>query len=95
MIEKSKIIEILKSEGYPEFMYEDTCNKVTCFHECITKAFISWLENNDTPDIMIEDYSYDFLTNQMNMHPIGAFITLDWLIREPEKAKQALKRGIK
>jgi len=29
------------------------------------------------------------------MKPIGAFITLDWLIREPEKAKKSLKKGIK
>jgi len=29
------------------------------------------------------------------MKPIGAFITLDWLIKEPEKAKKALNEGIK
>ena len=95
MIEKSKIIEILKSEDYPEFMYENTYNKITRFHESIAKAFISWLNYHVTPDIMIEGYSYDVLTNQMNMKPVGTFITLDWLIRDPKKAKQALKRGIK
>ena len=29
------------------------------------------------------------------MNPIGAFITLDWLMREPEKAKEALNKGVK
>ena len=29
------------------------------------------------------------------MQPVGAFITLDWLIRDPIKAKNALMQGIK
>lgn len=31
----------------------------------------------------------------MKMQPIGAFITLDWLFRDPIKAKSALMQGIK
>ena len=41
------------------------------------------------PDFMIES------TMEYKMKPIGAFITLDWLYREPDQAKKALKRGIK
>lgn len=95
MIEKSKIIEILKSEGYPEFMHENTYQKITRFHELIASSFVSWIENNETPDISVEGYSYEFLVNKMKMQPIGAFITLDWLTRDPVVAKAALEKGIK
>jgi hypothetical protein len=29
------------------------------------------------------------------MTSIGAFITLDWLVKDPEKAKKALTEGIR
>lgn len=95
MIEKSKIIAILKSEGYPEFMHETTYQKISRFNEMIASPFISWVENEEIPIITVEGYSFEFLVSKMNMQPIGAFITLDWLLRDPQKAKNALARGIK
>lgn len=95
MIEKNKILELLKDENYPEFMYENTYQKISRFHDTVAASFASWIEHGKNPDITVEGYSYDFLTKRMNMQPVGAFITLDWLIREPERAKNALKKGIK
>lgn len=95
MMEKSRIIEILKNEGYPEFMHENTYQKITRFHATIASSFSSWIEEEVTPNISVEGYSFDYLVKKMNMQPIGAFITLDWLLREPQKAKNTLANGIK
>lgn len=95
MIEKSKIIELLRLEGYPEFMHEKTVAKIQNFQDIIAIEFTNWVEKNASPEISIEGYSYSFLVNHMNMQPIGAFITLDWLLRDPQKAKAALLKGIK
>ena len=95
MIEDKQILNILIKEGYPEFMHEKTILKIKNFSEQVSSAFKQWIIDNTEPDITIEGYSYKYLVNSMKMQPIGAFITLDWLIREPIKAKSALMQGIK
>ena len=39
--------------------------------------------------------AYATLIEKYKMNPIGAFITVDWIMREPEKATKELNRGIK
>jgi len=31
--------------------------------------------------------------NEFDMNPIAGFLTLDWLMKEPEKAKLTLEQG--
>lgn len=95
MIDRNKIIEILKAEGYPEFMHESTVDKILHFQNDIANAFSHWVSTNESPNITIEGYTYSFFIEEMQMKPIGAFITLDWLLRDPQKAINALKQGIK
>lgn len=89
------IIEELKKEGYPKDSFEPTISKINEFHVDIKKLFEDWLENSTIPKIEIEGYSYDKLVQDFQMKPIGAFITLNWLKNEPEKAKKALEEGTK
>lgn len=95
MIEKNQLLDILVKEGYPEFMLEKTIKKIQNFNEQISFVFNQWVVDNTTPQITIEGFSFEFLVHTMKMQPVGAFITLDWLLREPEKAKRALRQGIK
>lgn len=94
-MERKQIVEILKDEQYPEFMIDNTTTKLEKLSPVIAKAFEQWINCKQTPDLCIEGYSYTELVHNWGMKPIGAFITLDWLIREPEKAKKSLKKGIK
>ena len=82
-MEKEQIIKVLKEQEYPEFMIENTINKIINFSPVVTKVFELWINNGREPNINIEGYSYTELVNNWGMKPIGAFITLDWLIREP------------
>ena len=43
--------------------------------------------------LVMRGYSLERLIKEWSMKPYGAFATLDWLIREPEKADAALKEG--
>lgn len=55
-----------------------------------------WLETGaDDDDTMYEGYSLNSLKQTYDMYFTGAVLTLDWLIREPEKAKAAIRYGIK
>lgn len=94
-MERAEIINILSNEGYPEFMLEKTADKIEGFSETVAVAYADFQSNGTVPAITIAGYDYNGLVNDYGMKPTGAFITLDWLIREPEIAKEALEKGIK
>lgn len=94
-MDKSVIKEILAKEGYPDFMIESTVEKIGNFAPDIASAFAEWLDKGIEPNLEVEGFSYAMLMQTYEMKPTGAFITLDWLYREPERAKKALKRGIR
>ncbi|MBQ8245658.1 MAG: hypothetical protein IJZ42_00810 [Lachnospiraceae bacterium] len=93
-MDRNKIIDLLKEQGYPAFMIEKTVDKVENFSQPIKEAFSMWSECGIEPSFSIKGYSYNILIKEFKMKPVGAFITLDWIIREPEKAIESLKRGI-
>lgn len=94
-MERTEIIRILKEEGYPDFMIEKTADKIEAFSIAVAEAFDNWSKDKSQPNISIEGFTFTDLVTKWGMKPIGAFITLDWLLREPENAKNALIKGIK
>lgn len=94
-MERDKIIELLKEQGYPAFMLDKTADKVESLSPILNEAFNHWVKCGIEPSFSLKGYSYSLLVEEFNMKPIGAFLTLDWLIREPEKALESLNRGIK
>lgn len=94
-MDRERIKEILVEEQYPEFMIENTADKIEAFSLAVAEAFDNWSKNKSQPDISIEGFAFKDLITKWGMNPVGAFITLDWLLREPEKAKRALNKGIK
>lgn len=94
-MDRERIKEILVEEQYPEFMIENTADKIEAFSLVVCEAFDNWSKNKSQPNISIEGFSFTDLITKWGMNPVGAFITLDWLLREPEKAKRTLNKGIK
>lgn len=94
-MERDKIIELLNNQGYPAFMLDKTAEKLENLSSILQVPFENWAKCGIEPSFSIKGYSYSLLVVKFNMKPIGAFITLDWLIREPEKALESLNRGIK
>lgn len=92
-MERNVLLDLLKEEGYPAHMFDNTIEKIDKFQPDIAKVFLLWLKEGKTPCISVAGFSFSDLTGQYGMKPVGAFITLDWLIRDPEKASKALKAG--
>lgn len=90
-----KLKALLLEEGYPTHMLENTIQKLLILQPQIKKIFNVWIETHNEPSLSIEGYSFNCLVQNYGMNPIGAFLTLDWLLREPEKAKKALQLGIR
>jgi len=91
-MDKIQILEELQKEQYPEFMIENTIKKIENMNPEIKEALFCWIDKKECSDLIIAGYSFSNLVERKGMKPIGAFLTLDWLTREPEKAKAALKR---
>ena len=85
----------LCAQDYPDYMLEQTADKVERMDERIKAAFEEWVDNDVIPTIEIEGWSYNKLVEKFKMRPVAAFLALDWLTREPERAAMALKRGIR
>ena len=94
-MDRERIKKILAEEQYPEFMIEKTADKIEAFSIAVAEAFDNWSKDKSQPNISIEGFTFTDLVTKWGMKPIGAFITLDWLLREPGKAKKALNNGIR
>lgn len=56
-------------------------------------AFDDWLNSCELPTIEVEGYSVNKLMTEHSMTPVAAFLTLDYLRREPDRAKSSLRKG--
>lgn len=55
----------------------------------------AWLESGtETSDLEFNGYSINSLMKKDGMKFTGALLTLDWLIRDPEKAASVIEKGI-
>jgi hypothetical protein len=59
----------------------------------VKDAFTTWWQDGTLPFLEVEDYSVSTLIEEHDMNPIAAFLTLDWLAREPHLAKKSLRKG--
>lgn len=89
------LTKLLKEENYPAYLIEGTIAKLNKLQPVVADSFDSWLNQGKLPNIEIEGYTYSILVNDYGMKPVGAFLTLDWLCRNPQKATFSLKKGIK
>ena len=53
----------------------------------------TFLKKGTLDDLTVEGYSVTRLIKEHGMNELAAFLTLDWLKQEPEKAKASLARG--
>ena len=92
---KEILTKLLIEENYSAHLVESTIAKLNKLQPIIAESFDLWLNQGKLPDIDVEGYSYHILVNDYGMKPVGAFLTLDWLCRDPQKALLSLKKGIK
>ena len=94
-MDRDNIIMLLCSQDYPQYMLEQTADKLENMNSCLMEAFEDWANNGTIPTIEVEGWSYKRLIEKFKMRPIAAFLALDWLIRDPEKASKSLKKSIR
>jgi hypothetical protein len=84
---------LTKEFGYPPKGAELVAHQLLQLNPRLYDEFTIWWQNGIVPEIEIEGYTLKRLMNEHSMNPIASFLTLDWLLRDPEKAKASLEKG--
>lgn len=91
-----KISTILKERGYDARSAKLVASDSMSLSSPLNDYFESWLNSTtDLHDYAYAGYSVYKLMNDRNMTYPAAILTMDWLIKEPEKAIISLRKGIK
>lgn len=89
-----EIAERLVAEfGYSEPGALTAAQQLTALHEDLAKRFQTWWFHGRLDDISVNGYTIERLQSQHAMNVIAAFLTLDWLAREPARALRMLRKG--
>lgn len=90
------IKNILIERGYPENAAIVVSQKLANLSGQLREAALSWLDSGSEPVVSSHDYSTKSLMERFRgMEYPAALLTVDWLERDPEKAKIAIEKGIR
>ncbi len=90
---QSLIPRLVSEFGYPQAGAQLVADKLENCSPEIQAAFWEWWNTGSLSEIQIEGYTIQRLMAEHHMKPIAAFLTLDWLQREPQKALVSLTKG--
>lgn len=88
--------KILIERGYPEKIAATTAANLTKLTERFTDALKEWVHKGTNTVVESHGYTTTSLMERFKgMTYPAALLTIDWLERDPELAKQAIEKGIK
>ena len=92
---RNKIYEALIENGYSEKSANLVLNELAQLSAPLNDCLVEWIETGNCKDYAVDGFSiFDFQENRKMKYP-AALLTMDWLIKEPEKARESLKRGLR
>jgi hypothetical protein len=72
---------------------DDIVKKINSLAPDIYSAFETWFRTGTVSEIEVEGYTVSSLRRlKKNLNIVGAYLTLDWLRRDPVHAKAALSQ---
>ncbi len=80
--------------GYRPRHAEDVARRLHGAAPPIRAAFFRWWVGGPLESPEVEGYSVQTLMESRTINPVNAFLTLDWLVRDPEEAKKLLGRRV-
>lgn len=93
---KERIYRTLKERGYSDHSIKLMMADLMCLAAPLDRMLQVWLDNEkEQSDYSCCDFSIRSLQRERGMKYPAALLTIDWLMKEPEKAKRSLTKGIK
>lgn len=92
--DKNRIIETLTNEFQFEHNHANRAADRIIRQPIVYAAFLGWLnDRSNNSSLEIEGFTVEKLVEEFRMEIPGAFLTLAWLIEDPEGARAALTKG--
>lgn len=96
MINNDLLVDILQDRGYDARSAKLVAPELMSLTEPLNEYLDIWLgDEHEMKDYSIEGCSVLTLMEDRGMTYPAALLTLDWLIKEPDFAKESLARGLK
>jgi len=93
-MEKEEIIRhLVENQEYPEKTAEGAAQKIINAREDIKIAIEKFLISNEITNLQVDEFDVKNLIQNFKLHPVGAYLWLDWFTREPVLAKRFLQKG--
>lgn len=90
-----KLKEVLYSHGYNDKQVVSVMNRLCAIDGSLKNYLQEWVNEGKVADVVICDISLKSLMSKYDMEYPAALLTMDWLIREPEKAIRSINRGVR
>lgn len=90
-----KIKEVLLKRGYTDKQVNAVIDDLMALDENLKDGFSLWVEFEKETDYTIKGITLSELKNKFGMTYPAALLTMDWIIKEPEKAIESINRGIR
>ena len=90
---KDLITKKYPDEYKNEQALEEIITKINKMDKDIYDALLKFLETGEHQEISSGSYSLSELMRSHSMNALGAYLTLDWLRKDPENAEKSLNKG--
>ncbi|MCX6344888.1 MAG: hypothetical protein NT018_07420 [Armatimonadetes bacterium] len=91
---KEEIVQRLVNEfGYSDYGAGLMADKARKLDPTLRHEFLRWWNTGSTTEIAVEGYTVERLMRENSQNLLAALFTLDWLLREPDKAIAAIEEG--
>ncbi len=91
-MEEIAYIKILAERGYTAREAKLLAGEFIALSPVLRPLLEAWINDGSTPDYGAEGYTIKGLMDEGMEYP-AALLTIDWLLKEPEKAIASLRRG--
>lgn len=85
--------DLIENYSYSEHEAREAIRGIRKMDRDLKGVFIDWYNHGVSPTVVVEGLSYEEVQKHITPNPIGAFLYLDFLKKNPAEAKKALVRG--
>lgn len=94
-MKKQEIFDRLCAKGFDEQSSEILAENLATMSPRLQERLDTWLKTGEESDFESHGMSIQRLMEENDMQYQAALLTMDWILKEPDQALQALDRGIR
>jgi hypothetical protein len=84
---------LVEQYDYKHSQVDGVLDRIEAFSAPVAEAFAHWLATGELNSPEIAGYTVQKILETQSMKPVAAYIQLQWLEDEPERALRSLRRG--